>query len=394
MDLLPTYQQYATDKGKGERKKGSEYRGRGSIINPPNRFEELRYEPDPEFLGDVQCGSIQTRFFRDHTRLIISRNESPDIPYEISLNPYRGCEHGCSYCYARPTHEYLGWSCGIDFETKIVVKTDGPELLRALLQRNDWDPKPLTLSGVTDPYQPAERLFKVTRGCLQVLAELSHPVCIVTKNAGILRDLDLLRQLACDQAVLVEISLTSLDRDLIQILEPRTSMPEQRLEAISRLTDNGIPVGVLVAPVIPGLTDHEIPRILREAREAGARWAAMSLIRLPYAVKDVFMDWLWRHFPLKRRKVENLIRQMRGGRLNDSRFGVRLTGEGPMAEQLFRWFEICRRKAGFVEPPRLLSSEAFFRKKPRQGELFECAPCKAARPAFFGRWNLGGAQKC
>ena len=353
--------------------------GRGAAKNPPNRFEPIRFEPDPEGTVEQEV-SPKTQFFRDVSRNIISRNDSPDIPYEISLNPYRGCEHGCAYCYARPTHEYLGWSCGLDFETKIVVKPDAAKLLRETLSDPKWEPRPLTLSGVTDPYQPAERHFRITRACLEVLAEFRHPVCIVTKNHTVTRDLDLLQELARYQAVLVEISITTLDTDLASRLEPRTSRPALRLQAIETLASRGIPVGVLVAPIIPGLTDHEIPAILQAAAKAGACWAGWSVLRLPYAVKEIFLDWLRTHYPLRFDRVVHRIQEMRGGQLTDYRFGTRLSGEGPAAERLVQWFDICRRRAGFREPPPPPSVAHFRSPAPRQLELFpQLPPCRNPR---------------
>ncbi|MCD6338304.1 MAG: PA0069 family radical SAM protein, partial [Verrucomicrobia bacterium] len=287
----------------------------------------------------------------DRSASVVSHNESPDIPYRYSLNPYRGCEHGCAYCYARPTHEYLGFSCGLDFETRIVVKPDAPRLLRAQLAAGKIPPREtLTLSGVTDPYQPAERRFRLTRGCLKVLAELDQPVCVVTKNHLVTRDADLLSHLARTGKAAVSLSIASLDPELTRRLEPRASAPAMRLAAVRALAAAGMPAGVLVAPVIPGLTDHEIPAILQAAAAAGALWAGMSIVRLPHSVADIFADWLERHVPLKRERVLNRIRAFRGGRLNDSRFGTRLTGSGPEAERLARWFEVCRRRAGINGP--------------------------------------------
>ena len=267
-------------------------------------------------------------YLRDGTQTLISYTDSPDIGFGASVNPYRGCEHGCAYCYARPFHEYLGFSAGIDFETRIMVKTAAPEILRGELSSPGWRPQPLAMSGVTDCYQPVERKLQITRRCLQVLAAFRNPVTIVTKNHLVTRDVDILRELAEVQAACVNLSITTLDAGLARRLEPRASLPGHRLEAIERLNSEGIPAGVLVAPVIPGLNEHEIPSILRAARRAGARSAGYTLLRLPFGVKDIFSAWLAEHLPEARQRILGRIRDMRGGALNDSRFGTRMRGEG------------------------------------------------------------------
>jgi DNA repair photolyase len=268
-------------------------RGRGASWSPANRFEKLHVDLTDLDVVDVEPGidpgadrrpRPATRYFRDATRSIITRNSSPDVGFETSLNPYRGCEHGCIYCYARPTHEYLGFSAGLDFESKIMVKLNAPELLRSELERPRWQPQTLVMSGVTDPYQPIERKLRITRGCLEVLAEFRNPLAIITKNHLVTRDIDLLRELAKYNAVAVNLSVTTLDANLQRVLEPRTSSPVARLEAIRQLRAANIPVGVMVAPVIPGLTDHEMPRIMQEAAKAGAQFAGYTIIRLPWAV--------------------------------------------------------------------------------------------------------------
>ena len=249
-------------------------RGRGASWSPANRFEKLHVDlndvdvvdVDPETEERPQRG---TQYFRDETKSVITRNNSPDVGFETSLNPYRGCEHGCIYCYARPTHEYLGFSAGLDFESKIMVKTSAPELLRAELESPRWQPQTLVLSGVTDPYQPVERKLGITRGCLEVLARFRNPVAIITKNRLVTRDVDLLRDLAAHNGVAVNISVTSLDSNLQRVLEPRTSSPQARLDAISQLRSAGIPTGVMVAPIIPGLTDHEVPKIMDACAKSG-----------------------------------------------------------------------------------------------------------------------------
>jgi DNA repair photolyase len=333
---------------------------RGATANPPNRFEKIHLERDPDWDPEEDAWS-KTQFLKDLTSTIISRNNSPDVMAEATVNPYRGCEHGCSYCYARPTHEYLGFSAGLDFETKIMVKENAAELLRKELSSPKWKPQPLGMSGVTDCYQPIERRLKITRACLQVLAEFRNPVNIVTKNMLVTRDTDLLAELAKYQAASVCISLTTLDTELRRVLEPRTSPPLARLAAIRQLADAGIPVGVLVAPVIPGLTDHEIPALLVAAAQAGASFAGYEMLRLPYANKGLFERWLDQHFPEKKDKVLSRIRAVRGGKLNDSRFGTRMSGEGIFAEQVAQIFYVACRKAGVPgDWPRL--STAAFRK--------------------------------
>jgi DNA repair photolyase len=320
--------------------------GRGAAGNPKNRFERIEVEPD-ETEGDEP--RPETVYLRDHSRSIIARNDSPDIGFDASINPYRGCSHGCVYCYARPTHEYLGLSAGLDFESRILVKQDAPELLRKELLSSRWNPQVLSMSGVTDPYQPVERRLRITRRCLGVLAEFRNPVIIVTKNYLVTRDLDLLSELASHDAAAVAFSLTTLDDDLRRIMEPRTSRPARRLAAVEKLAAGGIPVGVMTAPVIPGLNDHELPNLLSAAAEAGATFAAYVPVRLPYAVAPLFEDWLARHFPERKDKVLNRIRSMRGGELNDAGFGSRMRGEGLFAQHIAQLFSISCRRAGMGE---------------------------------------------
>jgi DNA repair photolyase len=320
--------------------------GRGAAGNPKNRFERIGVEPD-ETEGDDP--RPETVYLRDHSRSIIARNDSPDIGFDASINPYRGCTHGCVYCFARPTHEYLGLSAGLDFESRILVKQDAPELLRKELLSPRWNPQVLSMSGVTDPYQPVERRLRITRRCLEVLAEFRNPVVIVTKNYLVTRDLDLLSELASHDAAAVAFSLTTLDDDLRRIMEPRTSRPARRLAAVEKLAAGGIPVGVMTAPVIPGLNDHELPNLLSAAAEAGATFAAYVPVRLPYAVAPLFEDWLARHFPERKDKVLNRIRSMRGGELNDASFGSRMKGEGLFAKHIAQLFSISCRRAGMGE---------------------------------------------
>src|SRR5207244_3332708 len=305
-------------------------RGRGASWSPANRFEKLHVDLTDIDSIDVDPATDEqprrpTQYFRDGTKSIITRNNSPDVGFETSLNPYRGCEHGCIYCYARPTHEYLGFSAGLDFESKIVVKTNAAELLRAELESPRWKPQTLVMSGVTDPYQPIERKLRITRGCLEVLAQFRNPVAIITKNRLVTRDLDLLKELASFNAAAVNISVTSLNPNLQRVLEPRTSIPSERLDAVSQLRHAGIPVGVMVAPIIPGLTDHEVPRILEVCAKAGAQFAGYTIVCLPWAVAPLFEHWLEEHFPDRSEKVLGRIGHLRGNdRLNNSQWHMRM----------------------------------------------------------------------
>lgn len=333
---------------------------RGAISNPVNRFEALHVELDPV---DADSGGEpvqpRTRFYRDDSQSIIARNNSPDVGFDASLNPYRGCEHGCAYCYARPTHEYLGMSAGLDFESKIIVKADAPELLRRELSKKSWKPQVVAMSGVTDCYQPVERKLELTRRCLAVFAEFRNPVAIITKNHLVTRDIDLLRILAAAHAVVVNISVTTLDGELAKVLEPRASPPSRRLAAIKELSEAGIPVRLLMAPIIPGLTDHEMPAVLAAGASAGASGAGFVPLRLPWAVAPLFEAWLDRHRPGHKQKILGRIQAMRGGRLNDPRFGNRMRGEGFFAEQLSALFEVSKRRAGFPDQELELSTASF-----------------------------------
>lgn len=342
--------------------------GRGASFNPPNRFERLHVEPDPDGPPEERPNP-RTQFFLDATETVLARNESPDVGFTYGLNPYRGCEHGCAYCFARPYHEYLGWGSGLDFESRILVKLRAPELLRRELSAPRWEPQPIAMSGVTDCYQPAERRFRLTRQCLEVCAELRQPVFLITKNALITRDLDVLRELARHQCVAVALSVTTLDADLGGRLEPRASRPAARLRAIRELSAAGIPVGVMVAPTIPGLTDHELPAILEAAAAAGASRAGYVLLRLPHAVKDVFLRWLDEHAPTKKARILDRLRALRGGRLYDAAWGRRGTGAGVFAEQLRQMFEVSCRRAGLSRESAVLSTE-HFRKPGEQLRLF------------------------
>jgi len=324
---------------------------RGSQIDPPNRFTAVRREADPEHWEweqeDFTANADRpVEYLVDSSRSIVSENRSPDVPFRYSLNPYRGCSHGCAYCYARPGHEYLGFSAGLDFETKIVVKHDAPQLFAEFLSRDGWDVEPITFSGVTDCYQPAERRFKLTRQCLETAAEFGQPVSVITKNALVARDLDLLTDLANRNLVHVFLSITTLESGLARDLEPGTSTPAARLQTVGRLTAVNVPVGVMVAPIIPGLNDAEIPAILEAAAKAGATTAGKVLLRLPHSVEPVFREWLQRCRPELVDRVLGRIRQTRGGKLNSSRWGERMVGAGEMADQISQLFQRFRQRYG------------------------------------------------
>ena len=345
-------------------------KGRGALFNPENRFERLKIEPDPESLQNEPNRKIKTEYFVDNSKDILAKNDSPDIAFTYSLNPYRGCEHGCIYCYARPSHEFFGLSAGLDFETKIMVKRDAPELLEKRFRSPNWVPQVVAMSGNTDCYQPAEKELKITRRCLEVFLQFRNPVGIVTKNALILRDLDILKELAKFKLVQATLSVTTLDNKLARRMEPRTSAPLKRLEALKQLTEAGIPTNVNVAPVIPGLTDHEMTAILREAASRGVKRAAYILLRLPHSVKTLFVTWLQKHFPNRALKVLHAVQETRAGRLNDPYFSTRMRGEGVRAEAIARVFELSCQKFGLNLEEAELSTEYFRRVHEGQGELF------------------------
>lgn len=330
--------------------------GRASTVNPPNRFERLHVEADYEQLADDELlkaigeHRVRTEFFADESQSILATNDSPDVPFDYSANPYRGCEHGCAYCFARPSHEYLGFNAGLDFETKIMVKLEAAKLLRGELNKPSWKGSLIALSGVTDCYQPAERKFSLTRGLLEVMHEAHQATTIITKNALVARDIDLLAPMAAENLVHVNVSITTLDAELARTLEPRTSTPQAKLTAVRKLAAAGIPTRVMVAPIIPGLTDHEMPKILAAAAEAGAMNASFVLLRLPLAVKPIFLDWLAVNRPDLRDKVEALIRDTRDGALYQSEFRVRQRGTGAYAEQIAQSFQVFRRKHSLDKP--------------------------------------------
>jgi DNA repair photolyase len=339
-------------------------RGRAAAVQPDNPYLRTLQVDDFEHVAEdadylKSLDRPPTVYLDDHSQSIVATNDSPDVGFNYSVNPYRGCSHGCSYCYARPTHEYLGFSAGIDFETKIMVKRQAPELLRKFLARPKWNAETIFFSGVTDCYQPAEREFKLTRGCLAVVAECRQPVGIITKNALVTRDVDLLQELAAHQAVRVALSVTTLDQALARVMEPRTSAPAARLRAIETLAAAGVPTNVMIGPIIPGLTDSEVPAILKAASEAGAIGAYHTLLRLPSTVKDVFLDWIQRQRPNHAAKVEAFLRDARDGKLNTPEFGKRMRGTGPMAEQIEQAFRVFAKRYGLDGDGPSLNREAF-----------------------------------
>lgn len=341
--------------------------GRGTRLNPANRFERLHVELDGPDEG-AGVPAVPTEIYRDASRTILAENDSPDLGFRFSINPYRGCEHGCIYCYARPSHEYLGFSAGLDFERKLMVKLDAPALLRAALASRRWQPQAIMLSGNTDCYQPIERVLRLTRGCLEVLAERRNPVSVITKSALVVRDADLLASLAGDRAAHVALSITSLDADLARRMEPRAASPERRLQAIAALSAAGVPVAVMIAPVIPGLNDHEIPAILERAAAAGARSANWVMVRLASPLDQLFAAWLERHVPDRAARVWGRIRECRDGRVNDTRFGIRQRGTGAYAAQIRQLFDLAARRRGLDRPLPPLETTAFR----RTGQLELC----------------------
>ncbi len=349
----------------------------GSNLDPPNRFEKLRRVVLPEDLDqlapDDELLSGPDRdieYYEDESESILSENQSPDIPFRYSINPYRGCIHACAYCYARPTHEYLGFNAGLDFETRIVVKRKAAELLRAQLSKKSWSVEPIVFSGVTDCYQPAERKFRITRQCLEVAVECRQPIGIITKNALVLRDLDLLQNLAEDRLVHVFVSLTTLDSQLARTMEPRTSTPAARLRAIQKLSEAKVPVGVMTAPIIPGLNDSELPNLLAAARDHGAMAAGYTLVRLPLTVAPVFEEWLRRTQPSQAEKILGRIRESRDGALNSTDFGARVKGSGLIAEQIQQMFRLFRGRLGLAKSLPEYNLACFRPPKPNNGQLW------------------------
>ncbi|MFA5833402.1 MAG: PA0069 family radical SAM protein [Bacteroidota bacterium] len=343
-------------------------KGRAAGFNPTNRFESKAYEVLEEEIDPDR--KIVTQFFRDTSKTALAKNDSPDIGFTYDLNPYRGCEHGCIYCYARPTHEYLGFSSGLDFETKIMVKPDIHILLEKEFQKKGWKPSTISISGNTDCYQPIERKLQLTRKCLEVALKYRNPVGIITKNALITRDIDILTELAKLQLVNTTLTITTLDKKLQRSMEPRTSSPEQKLKAIEELANAGINVGVSLSPVIPGLNDSEMPAILKRASEHGATFAFYTMLRLPHSVKDLFVDWLKREYPDRADKVINRIKDVREGKLTSTEFGKRMTGTGEIADSIAQLFELTCRKYNLNGKEYRLSKDKFIGKQSDQLDLF------------------------
>ncbi|OAI12573.1 DNA repair photolyase [Methylomonas koyamae] len=346
------------------------YKGRASISNAAGRFEKQSGQAEDDGWGSLNddLPPLPTEIVVDASKSLITYNDSPDIPFDRSINPYRGCEHGCIYCFARPTHAYLGYSPGLDFETKILVKPNAADLLRAELGKRSYRCAPLALGTNTDPYQPLERQQRIMRGILEVLAETRHPVSIVTKSALIERDIDILAEMAKQGLASVCLSVTTLDRSLARTLEPRASAPQRRLDAVARLRQAGVPVGVMVAPLIPVLTDYELERIVSAAHAAGALSAEYILLRLPLETAELFEEWLQLHFPLKAEHVMNRVRDSRGGKAYDAAFHQRLRGSGSYAELIAQRFALVRKKLGLDRSLPALRSD-LFRKPDPSGQM-------------------------
>nr|WP_320144850.1 PA0069 family radical SAM protein [uncultured Cohaesibacter sp.] len=353
--------------------KGKRIRGRGTRSNKAGRFEPYQTEPVDDGWslpdGEEPLPPLRTEVQEEKSRTIITRNDSPDIPFDRSINPYRGCEHGCIYCFARPTHAYLGLSPGLDFESKLFVKPDAADQLKRELSAPGYRPRPIAIGTNTDPYQPVERDYRLMPDILDVLEETGHPVAIVTKSALILRDLDKLKALNERNLVKVALSVTTLDNRLSRAMEPRAASPKRRLETIARLAEAGIPTSVMVAPVIPALNDSEVEAILTAAYEAGAREAGTILLRLPNEVSPLFQDWLLHHYPDRYRHVMNILRSMRGGKDYDSRMGLRMKGTGPFAELLHKRVDVVCRKLGYNTRRTRLSLKHFVGPKRREAQL-------------------------
>ncbi|MBS0418831.1 MAG: PA0069 family radical SAM protein [Proteobacteria bacterium] len=326
-------------------------KGRGALSNPPVRFEATLVEKtdDGWYQDEEGTTSLPQTVLPDRARSVITTNNSPDVGFDQSINPYRGCSHGCVYCFARPTHAYLGLSPGLDFETKLFYKDNAVELLRADLSARNYVCKTIALGINTDGWQPLEKTMEVTRSVLAVLAECRHPISIVTKSALIVRDLDLLQDMARDRLVSVMVSITTLDNDVKRALEPRTASPQARLKVLEQLSAAGVPVGVMVAPVIPSLTDHEMEHIMEASKNAGATRAGYTLLRLPHEVKDLFREWLAEHYPDRAQHVMSIINQSRGGKDYESEFGKRMVGTGVFAELLRKRFQVAKRRLGLDE---------------------------------------------
>lgn len=354
--------------------------GRGTGLQVHNRFEKIRIEEDLDQLDcdDLALGKrkVRTEYFDDGSETVVSENNSPDLPFRYSINPYRGCSHGCSYCYARVYHEFLAMSAGLDFETKIFVKKNAADLFRKWLCRKSYVCEAVNLSGITDPYQPAERHFKITRDVLKVALECRQPIMLITKNALLVRDMDLIGEMAKLNLIRVSISVTSMDQKLTSKMEPQTSSPKARLNAIRQCADNRVPVNVMMAPIVPGLTDFEIPNLLKAAADHGANFAAYTVLRMPGAVEPIFKQWLSDHCPLQKSKIESLVSQMRSDgqrKLNDGKYFTRMRGKGVMADQIATTFKTFRMKFGLDKEPPPIDTSLFRRPvdDPRQKRLFD-----------------------
>ncbi len=377
---------YHAEPGATQAPQAAVVRGRGAISNRGGRYESWSRENADDGWGSIEesldeIASTATTVEVDTSRKVITRNDSPDVPFDRSINPYRGCEHGCIYCYARPTHAWLGLSPGRDFETRLFYKPEAVALLRRELRARRYRPAPMALGTNTDPYQPVERRLRLTRGILELLKECSHPATIVTKSVLVERDADLLSSMAAESLANVSISVTTLNDELARRMEPRAAGPRQRLATVERLSRRGIPVRVLVAPVIPGLTDHEIETVLRAARDAGARDAGYVLLRLPLEIAGLFHEWLDAQYPLRAAKVRSLIRQTAGGRDYRSGFGTRMRGTGHIADLISSRFEQCRRRLGFGDLPALDASRFHPPAEPAEDTLRAAARDRAAEAA-------------
>ncbi|MAW87346.1 MAG: radical SAM protein [Phyllobacteriaceae bacterium] len=354
----------------GIRLEESRRRGRASAINPSGRFEALsRHVFDDGWDLEEELAPFKTVTQVEKPRTIITRNDSPDISFDRSINPYRGCEHGCVYCFARPTHAYMGLSAGLDFESKLFAKPDAPKLLARELAKKGYEPRTIAIGTNTDPYQPVEKTWRIMREVLEVLEAANHPVGIVTKSALVARDIDILQRMAAKGLVKVALSVTTLDHRLSRTMEPRAASPTRRLETMKRLSDAGIPVSVMAAPLIPGLNDHEVERILDSASAAGATEAGFIILRLPLEVAPVFKEWLLRHYPDRYRHVISLIRSMRGGKDYDAEWGRRMKGSGPYAWQIGRRFEIAARRLGLNTQKLRLRTDLFTPPQPEGQQL-------------------------
>lgn len=349
-------------------------KGQGAQLNPHNKYLIQSQEIEAEYLEHLRRENElipeKTRYIDVHPKSLVSKVSSPDVPMNWSANPYQGCEHGCTYCYARNTHEYWGYSAGVDFERTILVKKNAPELLRQHLNKKSWKAEPIVLSGNTDCYQPAEQKFKITRELLEVFWEFKHPVGIISKNALMLRDSDIIEKLSSENLIQIVLSVTTLDEDLRRKMEPRTATSKQRLRAINELSGIGVPVSVMMAPIIPGLNSHEIFDVLEAVKSAGARNAHYTMVRLNGQIADIFSDWIEKSFPERAEKVLNHIKGAHDGKLNDSNFGRRMRGDGKMAEQIAQTFKLARKKIFRETQPIELNHVSYTKRQNPQLTLF------------------------